>query len=151
MLFKSVRCELDDGYVGHLALSRPDKANAMNEELWTELPQALAWLDQAGARAVRQRAVAAGKRRPAPVAARSNQARRALLQIVLSGDGRSFCAGIDLSALGDHAAGAAADDCQARQRLAFISFATMLQARTAAVQAHARWKDATCHVANAVP
>jgi hypothetical protein len=41
--------------VGHLVLARPKKSNAMSADMIEELPQALRWLDDQGARAVRTR------------------------------------------------------------------------------------------------
>jgi enoyl-CoA hydratase len=60
-----------DGKVAHLALNRPDKANSMSATMWTELHAACRWLDETPAARV----------------------------VVLSGNGKHFCAGIDLALL----------------------------------------------------
>ncbi len=55
-------------HVAWVALNRPDKANAMNEAMWAELQQCFEWADaEPGVRVV-----------------------------VLCGEGKNFCAGIDL-------------------------------------------------------
>lgn len=56
------------GHVAHISLSRPEKANAMNLTMWHELRQAFRWVDE------------------------TPEVRVA----VLSGEGKQFCAGIDL-------------------------------------------------------
>jgi len=58
-----------DGYIATIALNRPDKRNAMNLALWEALDRAVT------------------------MAAEDDQAR----VILLKGEGRSFCAGLDLS------------------------------------------------------
>jgi enoyl-CoA hydratase len=60
-----------DGGVAQVVLNRPDKANALNADMWRELKAALEWCDQS-----------------AEVRA-----------VVLSGEGRHFCSGIDLAML----------------------------------------------------
>ena len=55
-------------HVAWVALNRPDKANAMNEAMWSELQACFEWCD--GERGVRA--------------------------VVLCGEGKNFCAGIDL-------------------------------------------------------
>lgn len=75
------------GAVAHVALNRPDKANSLNEAMWQELQQAMEWCDaEPGVRAV-----------------------------VLSGNGKHFCAGIDLSMLMNMQK-AIEEDCEARKR-----------------------------------
>jgi enoyl-CoA hydratase len=64
-----------DGTVLNLALNRPDKANAMNAPLWRELQAAFDWAD----------------------------AEPRVRVVVLSGNGRHFCAGLDLSMFSDQA------------------------------------------------
>ena len=61
---------LSDG-IAEVRLNRPDKSNAMNEAMWQEIRQAFDWVDA------------------------TPQARVA----ILSGAGRNFCAGIDISML----------------------------------------------------
>ena len=75
------------GAVAHVALNRPDKANSLNEAMWQELQQAMEWCDaEPGVRAV-----------------------------VLSGNGKHFCAGIDLAMLMNMQK-AIEEDCEARKR-----------------------------------
>lgn len=62
-----------DARVATVALDRPDKANAMNPAMWRELQACFEWLDdEPGVRA-----------------------------IVLTGNGRHFCAGLDLDMFAD--------------------------------------------------
>ncbi|MDD3763582.1 MAG: enoyl-CoA hydratase-related protein [Nevskiales bacterium] len=68
--FETVRIELD-GPIGILHMARPDRANAMNLPMWDEFPKALAWMS----------------------------AQPSLRAAILCGDGKHFCAGIDLSIL----------------------------------------------------
>ncbi|MCC4117364.1 crotonase/enoyl-CoA hydratase family protein [Aromatoleum toluclasticum] len=67
-----LRLELADGVLD-LSLNRPEKSNALDDALWQELRVAFEWAD-------------------------SEPAVRA---VVLAGEGRHFCAGIDLDVLGD--------------------------------------------------
>lgn len=60
-----------EGHVATIALNRPDKANAMNKPMWSEIRAAMEWLDS------------------------TPQARVGILR----GNGRLFTAGIDLSML----------------------------------------------------
>ncbi|AKH70181.1 enoyl-CoA hydratase/carnithine racemase [Spongiibacter sp. IMCC21906] len=62
-----------EGHVAWLALNRPDKANAMNPIMWDELQQAFEWLD----------------------------AEPHVRVVVLCGEGKHFCAGIDLAMFAD--------------------------------------------------
>ena len=59
-------------HVAWVALNRPDKANAMNEAMWNEIQMCFEWLDQE------------------PM----------VRAVVLCGEGRHFCAGIDLAMFG---------------------------------------------------
>ena len=61
-----------EGHIAEVALNRPDKANAMNEAMWPELKACFDWLDAEGSVRV----------------------------VILRGNGRHFCAGIDLEMLG---------------------------------------------------
>ena len=61
---------LADG-IADIRLARPDKSNAMNDAMWQEIRQAFEWVDATPAARV----------------------------AVLSGEGRNFCAGIDLALL----------------------------------------------------
>ncbi len=69
--FSTLNLSLADG-IAELRLNRPEKSNAMNDAMWQEIRQAFDWID------------------------RSPQARVA----ILSGEGKNFCAGIDLAMLG---------------------------------------------------
>lgn len=69
-VLSSLVITLENG-IAEVRLNRPDKSNAMNEAMWQELRQAFDWVDS------------------------TPEARVA----VLSGEGRNFCAGIDLTML----------------------------------------------------
>ncbi len=98
MSFKTLKIEID-GDVGIIALDRPQKGNAQNDDMWAELPRALETLQDMGARA-----------------------------IVLRGQGRHFCTGIDLATLGGGlTSGAGAGNCEGRSRLQFMSSLKVLQ------------------------
>ena len=58
--------------VAEIRLNRPDKSNAMNDAMWQEIRKAFAWAD----------------------------ATPEVRVAILSGEGRNFCAGIDLAMLG---------------------------------------------------
>jgi enoyl-CoA hydratase len=62
-----------DQQVATVCLNRPDKANSMDPAMWRELPQCFAWLD----------------------------AEPAVRAVILAGEGRHFCAGIDLAMFGE--------------------------------------------------
>lgn len=97
--FKTLMINLTDGDVGILALNRPHKGNAQNHDMWQELHQALDTLQQMGARA-----------------------------IVLRGEGKHFCTGIDLATLGGGlTSGAGPGNCEGRSRLQFMSSLRVLQ------------------------
>lgn len=70
-IFTTLSLDLADG-IAEIRLNRPDKSNAMNEAMWQEIRQAFDWVDA------------------------TPQARVA----ILSGEGKHFCAGIDLAMLG---------------------------------------------------
>ena len=86
--------------VGMLTLNRPQKGNAQNMDMWEELPKAINALQQAGARS-----------------------------IILTGEGKHFCTGIDLSTLGGDLLLPQTNEipCQGRSRIAFLSFVRLLQ------------------------
>jgi len=84
--FETLAVTLQD-HIATIRLNRPDKANSLNEAMWQELQQAMEWCDaEPGVRAV-----------------------------VLSGNGKHFCAGIDLSMLMNMQK-AIEEDCEARKR-----------------------------------
>jgi enoyl-CoA hydratase/carnithine racemase len=96
--FKTLKIDLVDG-VGNLILNRPSKGNAQNDDMWQELHQALDTLQEQGARA-----------------------------IVLRGEGKHFCTGIDLATLGGGLTSKTAPDaCEGRSRLRFMSSLKVLQ------------------------
>ena len=66
----TIAIELDQ-HIAHIRLNRPDRFNAMNEAMWHELRTAFQWAD----------------------------ATAEVRVVVLSGAGKSFCSGIDLSML----------------------------------------------------
>jgi len=75
------------GAVVHVKLNRPARSNALDETLWCELREVMRWSD-------------------------GNAEVRA---VVLSGNGKHFCAGLDLSMLNGLSA-RLADTCEARKR-----------------------------------
>lgn len=58
-----------DGPVAHLVMSRPDKANSMSPDFWEDLPRLISALEESAE----------------------------LRALVISGEGKHFCAGMDLS------------------------------------------------------
>ena len=87
MNFTTLKIELD-GPVARLLLNRPDKANAMSEAMWAELPQAAAWLNT----------------------------QKQVRVVILSGSGRHFTAGIDLEVLTGLSKRVLGPGCPARAR-----------------------------------
>lgn len=69
--FSTLKLSLAHG-IAEIHLNRPDKSNAMNEAMWQEIRQAFEWVDAAATARV----------------------------AILSGEGKNFCAGIDLTMLG---------------------------------------------------
>jgi enoyl-CoA hydratase len=67
----TIALSLADG-IAEVRLNRPDKSNAMNDAMWQEIRQAFAWVD----------------------------ATPAVRVAILSGEGKNFCAGIDLAMMG---------------------------------------------------
>ncbi|MDE3245976.1 MAG: crotonase/enoyl-CoA hydratase family protein [Acidobacteriota bacterium] len=82
--FTTLIVELQQG-VAMIRLNRPDKANSMDEAMWRELGEAFRWADATPEARV----------------------------VVLSGNGRHFCSGIDLAMLVG-VQQAIKDDCQGR-------------------------------------
>ncbi len=70
-VFSTLSITLNEG-IAEVCLNRPDKSNAMNDAMWPEIRQAFDWVDA------------------------TPEARVA----ILSGAGKNFCAGVDLSMLG---------------------------------------------------
>lgn len=117
-LWKSLHLTLT-GPVAHMCLDRPGKSNALNLDAFEEIPQAISWIE----------------------------ARSEVRVIVLSGNGRNFCAGIDLGvAFGlTNTVTQAACPSRAREKLrlqilhmqqAFTAFETCRIPVIAAVQGH---------------
>jgi len=76
--------------VAEIRLSRPDRSNALNEAMWQELREAMRWAD----------------------------ATPEVRAVVLSGEGKNFCAGIDLAMLGGVAQAVAhPDPARSREKL----------------------------------
>lgn len=67
---QTVTLSLDSG-IARITLNRPDKLNALNDEMWRELREAFTWADRTPAARV----------------------------VILSGNGRAFSTGIDLAML----------------------------------------------------
>lgn len=104
---KSLRVERsDDGHVVEVVLIGPGKGNAMGPDFWRELPEVMAVLDR-------------------------DPAVRAVL---VRGDGRFFCAGIDLVSMGSTFASAAADGGLAAARTDFLDDAQRLQQSVTSVE-----------------
>ena len=91
-----------DGHVAHLRLCRPHAANSMTPAFWRDFPLAVQALDQAG------------------------QTRA----LVISGEGRHFCSGMDIAAFGG--SDLRPDDGPA-QREAFVATVRRLQAALSSV------------------
>lgn len=90
--------------IAHLQLNRPDRANAMNRPMWQELGDAMAWIDSTPEVRV----------------------------VVLSGNGKHFCAGIDLGMLNE-----LIDDsisCEGRKREALRGQILWLQRQLTAIE-----------------
>lgn len=102
--FAHLALDLADGVLS-LCLNRPDSANALNESLWHELRTSLQWADKESSVRV----------------------------IVLSGAGRHFCAGIDLSML-QSLAGTGENADGAREREALRSLILGLQDCLSAIE-----------------
>jgi methylglutaconyl-CoA hydratase len=72
-VFETLQFSIDARGVAYLTLNRPEMHNALNAQLIAELRAAIAWLDNA------------------------NQERAVVRAVVLTGAGKTFCAGGDLS------------------------------------------------------
>jgi len=69
MTYKTFTLDIDNNKVAHLRFNRPDAYNSMNMDFWQEFPQAIRDLDQ------------------------ESQCR----VLVISGEGKHFCSGMDLA------------------------------------------------------
>ncbi|GAB3260751.1 Clp protease/crotonase-like domain-containing protein [Chitinimonas naiadis] len=94
-----------ENHVAHIALNRPDRANAMNEPMWRELRDAMRWLDQEPTARV----------------------------AVISGNGANFCSGIDLGML-MAVQGRIQDECNGRQAEKLRQFIIELQDSLTAIE-----------------
>ncbi|AXQ31833.1 enoyl-CoA hydratase [Solimonas sp. K1W22B-7] len=95
-----------DGHIGRVGLCRPDKANAFDLAMWEELPAAFAWLS----------------------------GQQGLRVAILFGEGRHFCAGIDLSVIRHLLELASGNACSARGREALLAFIERVQAAFNAIE-----------------
>ena len=77
-----------EDHIAHVELNRPDKANAMDSQMWTELKNAFEWVDQT----------------------------KGVRVVVLSGKGKLFTAGLDLSLLMELGSSADKEKCEGRKR-----------------------------------
>ncbi len=95
------------GQVAYLSLNRPEKANALNEDFWKELPQAMQQLDEDAA----------------------------VRAIVLRAEGKHFSAGIDLQMLMQMKQMTDAESCPGRAREKLRRFILGLQASISSIEA----------------
>ena len=97
--FQTVSVSVDNS-VGWLRLNRPERANALDMQMWKELPLAVKWMhDQPGVRAV-----------------------------VLRGEGKHFCSGIDISVVSELEKIVTVPGCAGRARENVITFIELAQA-----------------------
>jgi enoyl-CoA hydratase len=92
-------------HVAHVAINRPDKANALDQDAWDELRDLFESLD----------------------------ALAAVRVVILSGEGRHFCSGIDLSLL-QHLTSQSTPTCEARSREGLRKSILHLQASIQAIE-----------------
>lgn len=105
MNFTTLKIEFD-GPVARLWLHRPDKANAMSEAMWAELPQAAAWLNT----------------------------QKQVRVVILAGSGKHFTAGIDLEVLGGLSEMVLKSECPGRAREALREWILGAQASLSAIE-----------------
>lgn len=94
--------------ISHLTLNRPDKLNALSESFWTELPVVLA----------------------------ESEADGDVKALVLSGNGRSFCAGADISSFSTRSTSESRNQFIATINAAMQSFEHYTKPTIAAVHGH---------------
>ena len=102
--FATLALTLDTG-IAEIRLNRPDKSNAINAAMWQEIRQAFDWVDNTPAVRV----------------------------ALLTGEGKNFCAGIDLAMLGSIQQGIAHPDA-ARSREALRRLILDLQACLSSIE-----------------
>ncbi|KAK9800302.1 hypothetical protein WJX73_009388 [Symbiochloris irregularis] len=107
--FKTLQLSESPAGCAHLQLARPRQGNAIDDTMWTELPKAFHWLNA--------------------------QAR--LKAVILSGQGKNFCTGIDLAMAAAALAGDATPPCPDHQHLSLIKILQM-QGALSAIEA-CRW------------
>lgn len=95
-----------DKHIAHVELNRPDKANAMNGAMWDELETCFNWAD----------------------------ATPEVRVVVLSGNGKHFCAGIDLAIFGDIAEQSGSISDRARVSEQLRQFILRLQGNLTAIE-----------------
>ncbi len=78
-----------ESHVATVCLNRPDKANSMNMAMWDDLQRCFEWLDQASGVRV----------------------------VILAGNGKHFCAGLDLGAFADVLGASDAEPARRAERL----------------------------------
>ena len=104
MTYETFKVSIENN-VAHVAFNRPDKANSLNKKAWEEMKAIFEMADK-------------------------NPEIRA---IILSGEGKHFCAGIDLSMLMD-ITGLAKYKCEARKREKFIEDLEWIQSCVTAIE-----------------
>lgn len=104
MQWSTIEVEPHDG-VAQVKLNRPRNANALDETMWRELREVMRWCD----------------------------AEPSVRAVVLSGNGKHFCAGIDLSMLAGLSA-RLTDTCEARKRESLREFILELQSTVSSLE-----------------
>jgi enoyl-CoA hydratase/carnithine racemase len=105
--FEALLVEVD-GRIGRVTLNRPDKLNALSRQLMSEIVELGAWL----------------------------KLREDIRVVILSGAGRSFCAGFDLNDFSSASAGESPRQAADLGRLATNALTDVPQLTIAAVQGH---------------
>ena len=103
--FETVSVSVENS-VGWLRLNRPERANAFDMRMWNELPMAAKWLN--------------------------NQPE--VRVVVLRGEGRHFCSGIDISVVTEMEKLVTAPGCAGRARESVIAFIELAQASFTALE-----------------
>jgi len=104
MSYKTFKVEIIN-HVAHVAINRPDKANSLNQQAWADMKAIFEEADK----------------------------NPEIRSIILSGEGKHFCAGIDLSML-MNITGLEGIKCQARKREKFIEDLKYLQDCISAIE-----------------
>ena len=85
--YKTLKLEIIDNNIAHIIINRPEKANAMNQDFWTEIKNCANYIDQTPSIRV----------------------------AIISGEGKYFSAGVDLEFL-MQLSGLCQDECEGRTR-----------------------------------